>query len=499
MSEEELNKIKNLIKNTTFLSSVEKQEWSSLLGVMNDKQLLDLENILQTTQAVVPQNSAPVQPIASKPIPAIVPKVVNSPVSATKPGLSFQNTNVVKQSQPPVPLQAESLKPKTVAQSSFLKNIEPVKPGAASVAMQKLPVQPIQPKAIVQPVKNEPGKINSKSPVSNLGADKNTGFAHIMNWPKVGKKSGQENIKSDLSKTGLKAVGVKTNTFSENLKNILAEKELPAPVVPLPKKSAVTNTENSLEKVVLNIPIQNQPQVQPKPVMVEKQDIHIENLNTDTLILGNTPTSQILSNALSRSASLGSTKIANLQSQSQSSGLRNNLPPVSIKKPLQISPLKPEQLKPQAKVTISELAKKLQAASASNPVAQAANSGLNFDQKTIENKQKLEKLAQLNKNIVKVDINSLAEVESFEVVNFKKNPDGIILGFKDLIRKIGFYPVIFSLEKSPAYKRYLQTGTEMIKDLKDSEAIAAWSTGPELLEKKDFETFADILRKIQAE
>ena len=79
LNEQKLKQIQGLVKNATVLSEQEKNEWMALIELMNDKQIAELEEILQKPK---PEPVAPAQP-QPQPVPQQQPRV-----QATSPTLS---------------------------------------------------------------------------------------------------------------------------------------------------------------------------------------------------------------------------------------------------------------------------------------------------------------------------------------------------------------------------------------------------------------------------
>lgn len=69
-----------------------------------------------------------------------------------------------------------------------------------------------------------------------------------------------------------------------------------------------------------------------------------------------------------------------------------------------------------------------------------------------------------------------------------------------LIEHFGYHETIFSLEHSPLYEAYINTGLKILKDSGSFETLVANNTEIDsvYLSREDFEGFTDLLRKIQA-
>jgi hypothetical protein len=74
--------------------------------------------------------------------------------------------------------------------------------------------------------------------------------------------------------------------------------------------------------------------------------------------------------------------------------------------------------------------------------------------------------------------------------------DTLAKKIKPLINKNGYFDVIFNIEKSPAYKDYISTGLKLLSEQSNFESLGEETGG--YLNRDQFETFADMLAKIQA-
>ena len=105
-----------------------------------------------------------------------------------------------------------------------------------------------------------------------------------------------------------------------------------------------------------------------------------------------------------------------------------------------------------------------------------------------------------NVNIVSgaLDISQLEDLANLTPKIFK-NPDynSIVRKIKDLVIKEGYHYVVFNIEKSPLYSNYIKTGAEILNNKINFESLG--EDAPEgYLNKQDFESCADLLRRIQA-
>ncbi|HYF04588.1 MAG TPA: hypothetical protein VEA59_00285 [Patescibacteria group bacterium] len=141
------NKIKNLLETTKVLDAAEKQEWLTLLPLMNDKQLIDLESLLSVS-------AAPQEPVAKRePLKSVGPPKI---VSTQRPmDLSYINADprVVDGIKPlphePLPVPPPAPKP-TPAQPLPVEPTPPP-PGAQSILSTQAPPPVPQPPQVPIP------------------------------------------------------------------------------------------------------------------------------------------------------------------------------------------------------------------------------------------------------------------------------------------------------------------------------------------------------------
>ncbi len=100
LNEQKLKQIQNLVKNATVLSDQEKNEWMALIELMNDKQIAELEEILQKPK---PEPVTQVQPHPQpQSVPQPQPRVVAMPpITPPKPMPPTRPVSTVS-SVPPV-------------------------------------------------------------------------------------------------------------------------------------------------------------------------------------------------------------------------------------------------------------------------------------------------------------------------------------------------------------------------------------------------------------
>ena len=265
MNPQNLTKIKQLINTAPILTAPEREEWSVLLDLMDERQLKELEGILGTGI----KNNELRSKEEHKPVSQQVSLLASKPVS----NLASQNP----------------------------------------LAEEKKPAIPPPPK-IVEPV---------KPPITPIPKPQMPNLSHIMNLPRVGEvnKSANQQISKSAKPIGIspqdlvrKLLGkknprpdlTKQNLFANHLKQTVTEKELPAakqflelPKPPLPKKNPVLpqivkpQVDNSpvlgkevpvalLKPVLLQSPpasgIENKPSIVPKPLFPLKPLLNLRPL-----------------------------------------------------------------------------------------------------------------------------------------------------------------------------------------------------------------------------
>jgi hypothetical protein len=95
---------------------------------------------------------------------------------------------------------------------------------------------------------------------------------------------------------------------------------------------------------------------------------------------------------------------------------------------------------------------------------------------------------------VNIQVTEPKDLESLQNSNLSNES---IKKLKDLVKHFGNYEVMQYLEKSPLYKSYMLTGSQVLQDASTFEAEA--KKKPEMLDKESFERTADLLRIIQSE
>jgi hypothetical protein len=391
MNLELVQKLRQLIIESTILNPGEKQEWDALLELMNDKQMRELEKIL-----------------------APAPKV-----------------------------------------SSFIKSEAKLMPQVEHKEVLPMKIEVVKPKEEVKPQSNF-----VKPPLG-----------HIVNLPSFSKAS--EGKPPTFGSSSPKFEGIdrdgkkNPSNFMQKLKAILREPELPAgmheELLPegkiennLPEqkdqeRSGIFVLKNDAKKPVPpKVPV---PPLKPgvksqeklaEPGLVSKKDqeelAKILRANATALQHEQKPKTQTVQEVLSKQA----VKPAEVK------GLEKWPEQYNIKQ----APNRAEVLKPAAEQQIKRGLEQTVNIQAAQP-------------KDLESLQ--------NSNLSNESIKKL----------------------KDLVKHFGYYEVMQHLEKSPLYKSYMLTGSQVLQDASTFEAEAKKKS--DMLDKESFERTADLLRIIQSE
>ncbi len=224
MQSEHIQTIQNLIKTTAVLTSAEKSEWLELVDLMNDRQLLELERILE--DANKNQES----------------RIKSQEAKLTQAGVSLAQVRPAIPSAIPKST-VPTAKPLPLASPQFSQN-DILTPGkkelsstSAIVKSSKIGAGPVPPAPKKLPIAQEPGPGPS--------------FKHILNFPKAGGPFDKAQGRLERSRDGgggatfppsagslpLPQVRLESKTiepkkespFLSKLKAIFSEKELPPP------------------------------------------------------------------------------------------------------------------------------------------------------------------------------------------------------------------------------------------------------------------------------
>jgi hypothetical protein len=94
-------------------------------------------------------------------------------------------------------------------------------------------------------------------------------------------------------------------------------------------------------------------------------------------------------------------------------------------------------------------------------------------------------------------INTISDASAIGVRTLRyMGPDELQLKLAGLAKRHGYFEVLFAVEKSPLYETYVQTGKKLMGEHKNFEEVANDDSWRSLLTREEFETVADILRRL---
>jgi hypothetical protein len=444
MNSNQLEKLHTLVAGTPILSSQEKADWLSLMGMMNDKQLLELEKILHG-----PENSPITQAIKAVTPPQ--PKAPSSSVSKSAGG------NITgKDTTPKIPT------PKSVPGD----RAEGVKTKQASSPEPKKAAEPSWQMPKLSHIVNLPKKFIEQSPDENkTAATQNTG-------------------QTDHSRSAVKIPG----KYFSKFRAMFEEKELPSgkpdneldlPVPQLkPKISAgagmIDQMKQSLSKASVktaaseekigkpSAPIQVAPAKLPPPV----------------------PRPQAKQTAPSNKVPASTPSL----SLSQRTAEPKNYP-----KDIAVTAKQP------AKKDIEGTNTALYSQSEIKPKPSYSFTG-SSSRPPITQVSTPQDLPKKPASVSNSNIETLNDLASLDY-EFLKAQDfnALLTKLRNLIQKYGYYEVIFNVEKSPIYSNYIQTGLQILNNKATFEQLSSnGSADGDYLSRVEFEEMADLLRQIQA-
>jgi hypothetical protein len=529
MQPERIEKIKKLIENSSILSLPEKQDWLSMLELMNDKQLLELERILE--------------PIVVK--PAVVPEPIKQ--NLPKPVLNIPKTETPK-----------PVKPSPIAEivKKFKAQSLPPLPKQPQIPAFPHPQVPVAPQKVLpktQPVaqattKNiENPKVETSATAGSVKPEPKESFHHILNLPRVNARANsvqklvntpkavepEKKLEPVVPKIQLKPPVVNTlpeqkpaqTGFFKKLKEILNEKELtaplPKPIPATPKVEPITQS-NASSGLSFSAPIQistNQPIIIQAPPVVPKPP---EKVAEKVLEVKPVTPEKLKANLVETFTEKLSSQEKNPQQASAPVTKVEPAPNIAYEKPeapvLKVAPASKivyEQSKTviaekpiiqkKRDVNINELVEKLSKSIPPAPTqTPAISSGIKMVSNSAEAKAQLIQSAKEIKtqtaesSLSKIsgptsNYDSLLQLENFDKKFLQTSTENVVKNLQDLVARFGYHKVIFALEKSPVYKLYINTGTVMLLNQNES----SWQNSPQTLSKIEFENFADILRQIQ--
>lgn len=446
-------KLESLVNASAILSPQERTEWLGLLGLMDDRQLGELEKILTT--AARPK---PVPPPVAAPasIPAAPSQPAESKSQSALPKLSHimnlpRVTDGAQDVQKPqVVASATSGQSKTAA-AGFLARIK------SMLKEKELPARASYPAdEKTQPVLNIP--VPTKQSMS-------------VPAPAIPKPVLPAEVSKHLEK--VKPVPPP----------LAVAKILPPVPAPLPPKPlAVAAKEPPLKPVPPPIP------KAPPPVVIPKTDLPKQELKAVSQTAGINLNSSVQS---PMAASLGSKpNLAPPPGQiieALKKTIQNQKPEPAVKQPAPAPQPTPVQPKPRQDVLASieenllknKMASHLQQPSPTPPPATAKPES--FAQDAAPGLENLNDLTALEPKIL-----------------YKQDFNLFVAKVKSLIAKYGYHEVVFNLEQSPLFKNYIVTGNQLLSQQITFEKLAALPQGQNYLTRQQFEKVTDLLTKIQA-
>ncbi len=392
MNLELVQKLRQLIRDSTILNPGEKQEWDALLELMNDMQMRELEKIL----APAPKVSSFIKPEA-KPLPQVEHKEV-------------------------LPMKIEVVKPKEESkpQTNF------VKPPLGHIV--NLP-------SFAKASEGKPPTFGSSSPKFE-GIDRE------------GKKN--------------------PSNFMQKLKAILREPELPAGM------HEELLPEGKIEN---NLPEQKDQ---------ERSGIFVLKKDTNKAVPPKVPTPPQKPGAKGPESKLVEPGLVSKKDQEELAKILSSK-----------AALKQEQPSAPKTQTVQEVLSK----QAAKPAEVKGLSKWPEQYNVKQAPHRAEVLKPASQQIsrgpdqtVNIQVTEPKDLESLQNSNLSNES---IKKLKDLVKHFGNYEVMQYLEKSPLYKSYMLTGSQVLQDASTFEAEA--KKKPEMLDKESFERTADLLRIIQSE
>ena len=432
MNLEKIEKIKALVTQSSILNSRERGEWLALLEVMDDKQLFELEKILGSG-------------IRDK-----------GPEISKKSSLILNPSSFAKAST-----FAEATADKSEDKLSLTK-----KPAQASKPLPPQNVMPIRATPALSHILNLPKGFSSEKPQSSQAAVPNT-IGPLPSSEKIDKQGG----------------------FLTRLRDILREKELPAPHAGSPLELAAVKKESGREepsaksqvpeigpgklarktpppvplppKPKLLFPMATKQKLPPLPILQHQVEplskapvVIAPSLNRPSSQSSGPPSSPVAVSDAYQPGLKSWSKLADSAVRRKEEGAREQKAFTGREKPLVLKPLSSQEQQPSA-LREPEL-------------------------------RNLENLASL----------TAAQLKTYNASQFVSKT-------KALMNDFGYHSVMFNLEKSPLYQAYLETGTQLLKDNSAFEKLTDQSSLGHLGEKRyltreEFEDFADLLMEIQA-
>ncbi len=356
--------------------------------------------------------------------------------------------------------------------------------------------------------KQETGRI-SASPLSLAGSGEGKvahlpPLSHIVNMPSGFTPKFEPHKESDISSqprqdlTGQVREREKAGgRFWQKIKDVLAEKELPAGHLSAMEELELPSA--SIKYQVSSIREERATSTPKIPVPMPKRKQLEQPLTT-------VPKIQAISEILQKSSLLSVPKAAtaNLEEKVKSTPTVK-LPEVPQDRNLEgFEPPGPARdLRPAKNSIPSALAKAILAAEGKpglKPSISPVSPSLQGAGKTQASKQlpvQADTVKITESKIVSSAAGDLSSLTELKISDFtESNAPALIKKLKNLVLQYDYHQVVFNLEKSPLYKAYLNTGTQILSQKTDFSQLVHKDPQSNL-SQETFERFADLLMGIQ--
>jgi hypothetical protein len=429
MNYERLIKLEQLIKSSPILDASEREEWLALLDLMNDKQLLELEKILQTTknpEIQKPKNLGP-----------NLGHLMNIPS-----GIKYK---------PSVPLPA-------VSPASLLKDLQAHK--VSEFQLQK----------------KEASKIGSQkgafwSRIKDILSEKELKPGHDSLLVEKELLAGNESLK----KSGVQIKPV----FAPALKPLQAKVTF-KPLVP----------PNPVNRPGFDIPVprpKSKPQAVPLKLILKQTEVPKQPLAPKFPIL--TKSLLVAPAKPAVSAEQQKKEMEKYGPKGRSDYMTTVLNEEEVKDSRVLESLKQNG-------TLGKDDRKLAAGIKLDEVRAKNDSSRLFGS--------LKGLAQDGKyrigqrSFEKLNITSLLDLAKLTPDNFAYENFAVLISLlKNFVKDFGYHEVVFTFEKSPLFKAYVDTGTKVLAGEKQFTESESSFSDPDFLKQEDFEKVADMLMELQ--
>ncbi len=522
MSPDHVQTIQNLVKSSLILSSPEKNEWLDLLDLMNDRQLLELEKILTEAQKNAGANAERTRQDAARSAVGdrtnragatgrIGALPLEKPSAAPLPQATQPIAALLK-SQPaaPKPASVEESVKATSAFSHILNFPGAAEPEAAGRAANpgtpkpgiNKPSVPLPPRAPViasQTIAKKPASPFLQK-LKQMFAEKELPAASAArDLPKPG-----QTVKISpelLQKTPVKPAAAPTATRHPAAapKPQEDKKTSPKPAAPVSPKP---------ENVVINVFVNNKEDIAKVPGLAKAEDA----LRAATAASAPEPAARKPAGALEESAEVVTVKTPPAPIKNKVIIVERPAPPAvtetaAVKESVNLNiPL--EENKPASR-PLGE-----GKAPAARQTAEKVTPGLNFTEAPDLEMPKSKiigtdalvpdnltlrpaaagKITLDEKPSDDIKLDSLAAVTGLTANDLRMHATGTLFKkMRNLMGRLGYHEVLFSLEKSALYKAYMNTGIQKLKEDAGADAPAG-----SRLDQKDFERFADLLIVLQS-